>query len=241
MIDVEYAKYKDCFVRKGLSVDKQMIKQCFDNYKDFDDLENAVVMDWGMNIGGFGKLMSTKPIKSYIGVECHPENFVVATKNLGNYSNYKLLNAAVTTLEVDEIDLYLTTSKQNFCSGTINLKNNNAKGLRKIRIPVKTINAKQIIEEYQPSHLKCDIEGEEYRIFDDLDWVIPSCVKQLALEFHWQDKILDYNTYLEKLLKQGFKPVYENLNYVKGENIASFNGSEISYRNIWGLDCLYKR
>ena len=238
---MELAKYKDCYVRKGLAVDKQMIKQCFDNYKDFDNLDGAVVMDWGMNIGGFGKMMSKQPVKQYIGVECHPENFELAKKNLEDNEHFVLVNAAVTTMDVDVIDLYLTESKQNFCSGTINLKSNGAKGLRKIRIPVKTVNAVDIIEKYKPTHLKCDIEGEEYRIFEDMNWEVPSCIKQLAFEFHWQDKILDYDRFRKRFMDQGFTPVYEELNYVKGDNETTFLGKPLNYRNIWGLDCLYKR
>ena len=54
-----YKKFKDVWVREGLQVDKDMVSQCLQNYKDFDNLEGAVVMDWGMNIGGFGRKIGT--------------------------------------------------------------------------------------------------------------------------------------------------------------------------------------
>ena len=238
---MEYTKFKDCYVRKGYNVDKQMVNDCLENYKDFDNLNGAVVMDWGMNIGGFGKMLVGHNIKKYIGVEPHPENYEVAEKNLGEYPNYTLINAAVTTAPVETIDLCLTKSKQNTCSGTINVKSNGARGLRTIVIPVKTVNAIEILEQYQPTHLKCDIEGEEYRIFDDIGWKLPDCVRQVAIEFHWSEKVLAYDGIRQKLIDQGFKPVFEAINYVKGDKEATIAGQTIKYRNIWGLDGVYKR
>jgi FkbM family methyltransferase len=238
---MDLVKYKDVYVRAGLNVDKQMVSECLVNYADFDELDGAVVMDWGMNIGGFGKMMAAHPIKHYIGVEPHPENFEVAAKNLGEYGNFTLVNAAVTTALVDTIDLCLTKSKQNLCSGATNIKSNSARGMRTVVIPVKTVNPTELITTFQPTHLKCDIEGEEYRIFGDMDWRIPDCIKQLALEFHWQDKVLTYDFYRKKLMDQGFKPVHEGLKYVKGKTEMEFLGEKVSYRNIWGLDGVYKR
>jgi len=239
---VDYKKFKDVWVREGLQVDKDMVNQCLNNYKDFDDLDGAVVMDWGMNVGGFGAMMLKHPIKQYIGVECHPENFEVASRNLSHDSRVTLINAAVTSVDLDSIDLYLTKSKQAFCSGTINLKNASAKGLRKVRITVPTVNATEIMDQYQPTHWKCDIEGEEYRIFDHWDWKIPDHVKQMAIEFHWQDRVLDYEyDTRDKITNQGFQPVLEDISYVKGTKPFQFLGKDHSYRNIWGMDCLYKR
>jgi FkbM family methyltransferase len=238
---MNFVKYKDCYVRAGLGVDKQMVSQCQDNYRNFDDLDGAVVMDWGMNIGAFGVMMSSYPIKQYIGVEPHPENFEVAVKNLNGRENFTLINAAVTTAEVETLNLCLTKSKQNLCSGATNIKSNGARGMRTVVIPVKAINAVDLLDKYQPTHLKCDIEGEEYRIFGDLDWKIPACIKQLALEYHWQDKVLAYESFRKRLTEQGFTPVYEELNYIKGTTEVDFLGKKVNYRNIWGLDCLYKR
>lgn len=237
-----YAKYKGYYVRPNLNVDKEMINQCLSNYKDFDLTPDSVVMDWGMNIGGFGKMSLDKSIKKYIGVECHPENFKLCHMNLISYPNAHLINAAVTNENLESIELYSTNSKQNFCSGTINLKNEFAKRLRKNVITVPVINADSLIEDYQPTHLKCDIEGEEYRILDSWKWIIPECIKQIAIEYHWENEILTYAENRATILSQGFTPVYEDLNYVKGKDKTfMFLGEEINYRNIWGLDCLYKR
>lgn len=235
-------KYKNVLVREGLGVDKDMVKQCLDNYKSFDNLEGAVVMDWGMNVGGFGAMMLDKPIKQYIGIECHPENFEVAKANLGHDKRFTLINAAVTSLDLPCIDLWLTNSKQNFCSGTINLKSDAAKSMRKNRISVPTIHVDELMSRYAPTHLKCDIEGEEYRIFDYWNWFVPGHIQQLALEYHWADKILKYETTIrEEFLSQDLTPIYERINYVKGDTPWVFLGQDYSYRNIWGMDAFYKR
>jgi hypothetical protein len=75
------------------------------------------------------------------------------------------------------------------------------------------------------------------------DWIIPESIKQLSLEFHWADKILsEYESIVRaSLVRQGFTPVQEQLNYVRGDKKVMFLGEEISYRNIWGMDTLYKR
>ena len=243
---MDYRLFKNTYVReidgKALQVDKDMVNDCLAHYSQFDDLEDAIVMDWGANIGGFGRMLMDKPIKRYIGVECHPENFEVMEKNLGDDLRFDLIEAAVTNQDAGNIDLYMTGSKQEFCSGTTNPKSNAAKNMRKKKVSVATVNGYRLLEKYKPTHLKCDIEGEEYRMFDP-DWLIPDSVKQLSLEFHWSDRILsDYeSTVRESLIRQGFTPVQEQLNYVKGDKRVMFLGEDISYRNVWGLDTLYKR
>tara|TARA_B100000902_G_scaffold62911_1_gene69817 strand:- start:6197 stop:6928 length:732 start_codon:yes stop_codon:yes gene_type:complete len=243
---MDYRLFKNTYVReidgKALQVDKDMVNDCLAHYSQFDDLEDAIVMDWGANIGGFGRMLMDKPIKRYIGVECHPENFEVMEKNLGDDLRFALIEAAVTNQDAGNIDLYMTGSKQEFCSGTTNPKSNAAKNMRKKKVSVATVNGYRLLEKYKPTHLKCDIEGEEYRMFDP-DWLIPDSVKQLSLEFHWADRILsDYeSTVRESLIRQGFTPVQEKLNYVKGDKRVMFLGEDISYRNVWGLDTLYKR
>ena len=243
---MEYRMFKNTYVRevdgKALQVDKDMVNDCLSNYSQFDDLEGAIVMDWGANIGGFGRMLMSEPIEKYIGVECHPENFEVMKKNLGHLSKFELINAAVTNQDIGEIILYMTGSKQEFCSGTTNPKSNAAKNMRKKKVSVATVNGYRLLEKYKPTHLKCDIEGEEYRMFDP-HWLVPESVKQLSLEFHWSDRILsDYeSTVRESLIRQGFTPVQEQLNYVKGDKRVMFLGEDISYRNVWGLDTLYKR
>ena len=243
---MDYRLFKNTYVReidgKALQVDKDMVNDCLAHYSQFDDLEDAIVMDWGANIGGFGRMLMDKPRKRYIGVECHPENFEVMEKNLGDDLRFALIEAAVTNQDAGNIDLYKTGSKQEFCSGTTNPKSNAAKNMRKKKVSVATVNGYRLLEKYKPTHLKCDIEGEEYRMFDP-DWLIPDSVKQLSLEFHWADRILsDYeSTVRESLIRQGFTPVQEKLNYVKGDKRVMFLGEDISYRNVWGLDTLYKR
>jgi FkbM family methyltransferase len=240
-----YKTYKGVYVREGLAVDKNMVRDCFRHYDKFGSkhsLKDAVVMDWGMNIGGFGHMMLQEPIKQYIGIEPHPDNFEVAKANLAHDPRSVLIQAAVTNEPVDSIELHLTNSKQSYCSGTINLKSKAAASLRQTKIDVPTKQANELMDKYKPTHFKCDIEGEEYRIFDSWNWKFPECVKEMAVEFHWQDKALSYEDgWRSKILDNGFHPVYENLNYVKGDTEFTWQNSPASYRNIWGIDCFYEK
>lgn len=250
---MKFKMFKNTYVRevdgKPLQVDKSMVNDCLSNYSQFDDLEGAIVMDWGANIGGFGRMLMDKPIEKYIGVECHPENFEVLKKNVGDLSKFELINAAVTNLPLDQdtgkINLYLTGSKQEFCSGTTNPKSDIVLKLRKKKVSVSTVNGNFLLEKYKPTHFKCDIEGEEYRMFDP-DWIIPKCVKQLSMELHWvgDKRVLSkYENVIRKsFMEQGFTPLQEKLLYATGDaKKGTFLGESISYRNIWGLDTFWKR
>ena len=245
----EYKKFKGMYVREGLAVDKNMINDCLRYYTIFGSkhsLEDAVVMDWGMNIGGFGHMLLDKPIKKYIGIEAHPDNYEVAKANLGHDPRFTLINAAVTSERdlwgdpIESIELHLTGSKQEYCSGTTNLKSETAKNMRKYKISVPAVQASEVMEEFQPTHFKCDIEGEEYRVFDSWDWKFPESILEMALEFHWQDKILTYeNGWRSKILENNFEAISESLNYVKGDTHFTWKNSPAPYRNIWGIDCFY--
>ena len=58
---MDYRMFKNTYIReidgKGLQVDKDMVNDCLANYTQFDDLKDAIVMDWGANIGGFGRML----------------------------------------------------------------------------------------------------------------------------------------------------------------------------------------
>ena len=247
----KFKKFKGVYVREGLAVDKNMVNECLSNYNKFgstSSLEGAVVMDWGMNIGGFGHMMLDKPIKKYIGIEPHPDNFKVAQANLGHDPRFTLIQAAVTCGNdlwgdpIESIELYLTGSKQEYCSGTTNLKSETAKKMRKHKIVIPAKQANDLMNEFKPTHFKCDIEGEEYRIFDSWDWKFPDSIQEMSLEFHWQDKILTYeNDWRSKILDNNFKPIREYLNYVKGEMEFTWQNTPTPYRNIWGIDCFYAK
>lgn len=238
---MELVKYKDVYVRKGLSVDKSMVNDCLGHYSLFDDLEGAIVMDWGMNIGAFGKMVLQQPIKQYIGVECHPDNFEVAKRNLGDDPRVTLIQAAV-GIEDGDLLLHLTRSKQNFCSGTVHLKSDRAKSLRPIQLNVKSLDVKKLLENFRPTHVKCDIEGSEYPILEYLNYQFPDSVQQLAIEFHWANRITSEEGECDRRnLEKTFKPIVENLNYVPGSNVFKFKGEEILHRNVWGLDSFYRR
>ena len=128
------------------------------------------------------------------------------------------------------------------CSGTVHLKSQGAKSLRPVKLKVDAVNAARLLEEYQPSHLKIDVEGAEYPIMESMGWKVPQCVKQMALEFHWPEKVMAYEeTFRKDLVADGFEPVDETVNYVGGDNELSFLGRQINYRNIWGMDCFYRR
>ncbi len=76
----------------------------------------------------------------------------------------------------------------------------------------ETISLKTLIEEYNPSLVKLDIEGNEYGVLDDCIGV-----KQICVEFHHTQingkTINDTNKEIEKLKSNGYKVIHTTPNF----------------------------
>lgn len=239
---MDLKKFKGVWVRPGDAADKPMVNECRKNYVNFKFDDQSRVVDLGCNIGAFAVMCREAGVKFYHAFEANEANFKVATMNVLSEDlsyQYGITHAAVSALKDPTVTFYNRGSKQASCSGTIvpsAIKSNMTP------VVVTNIFIDDIINEFQPTHLKIDIEGAEKDILKYWDYVIPSCVQELSLEIHaltYCKKF--YESYNKKIQKQ-FELVRAEPNhgfFNKGSNWEMFDIKSNSV--LYGFDLFYRR
>lgn len=114
-----------------------------------------------------------------------------------------MINKAVTRKEEKEALLYVNTHRNQGMNTLLPTRG-------RIEVKVTCVTFKELLDTYTPDTIKMDIEGMEY---DLLKVALPTCVKSIAVEYHFnkafiRDNALPTATHLF-LLSQGFKAVKE--------------------------------
>lgn len=123
--------------------------------------------------------------------------------------NIELLRCAIEKDGVDEITLYKNTNPE-YVSDSVN-KNHNSVG--SIEYRQKCISIKTLIEKYNPSLIKIDIEGSEYNVYKECIGV-----KQVCIEFHHHcitDKTLEDTLNIIKEFEDNGYKVIDNRNNIE--------------------------
>lgn len=230
-----YNQLNGIFVRDG--EDKEMVKESFRNYSCINFLDNDVVVDLGMNIGSFGVIALRKnPNIRYVGYEPLDDNFNMAKLNLPNQAD--LYKAAVSHLG----DKTLTFSVRRNCSSTLFPKQNRKDHQS---ITVQNICIDEVIERFQPTVLKIDIEGAEEYLFEHWKHVIPECIRVLSIEVHAKKYSKYFEEVTEKSLLKTHKRIFSNLNtgFLKKSGVYSelFGQTYDVNSTIFGADLVYER
>ena len=201
------------------SVDKTMIKECYEHYYDVD-YTDQVCLDLGSNVGGFVKIALDKGAKKVIAVECDPRNFMNLVNNFGGREPaVELINKAVTSQDQhrDLVKIFKSNSKFNHCSTSI---------VNKIRFneydEVIAVGIQSLLEEYQPDIVKVDVEGAEYQILED---IIDYGPEILFVEFHYNKKTLPMGIEFIRRLSEMY-------NVAKVKDVVAFN-------RVRGSDCMF--
>jgi len=184
---MELMEYKDVICRKDHRTDRDMIRDCIDNYQFFDFKPDSVVLDLGANIGGFAHMCKHENVRQYIGYEADPDNFKLLQMNCPKEKSI-LYQAAVSHLHDPSLTFHRSPSNQGACSGTVTPNKRTVKK-RSIKYEVDNYYIGNVLEQYKPTHLKMDIEGTEFYWFQECDGVFPDYIEQFALEFHNEKKI----------------------------------------------------
>lgn len=184
---IEYHGYK---IRQDNPADKTVVNQCEDNYKFFTFDSTSRVLDLGVYIGVFAKMAMMSGAAEYLGIEPDPSNLRVANENLLPFKNknWSILDGVASTSNEETLTFYQTNSLQTHNCGTIAVDSRNM-NRRPIRNVVNNHPIDKLIETFQPTHLKMDIEGAENDWFEKNDGVLPSCIEQFAVEVHRGPKI----------------------------------------------------
>lgn len=198
--------YKGLYVRKDRHDDRDMIKECLEVYKHFSWANGDVVLDLGVNVGGFASMVLASGLPaSYIGVEADPENYEIAKLNIKNLNKQKmkilLLKGAASASNEKTLTFYQTESGNAKCSGTIAVTTRNI-NMRPVHTKVKNFNIDELLKDSQPNRVKMDIEGAEYDWLAQNKGVMPSHIDEIAFDLHRMNGIkLFEEQYLPNFLK----------------------------------------
>ncbi|MDG6982764.1 MAG: FkbM family methyltransferase [Nitrososphaerota archaeon] len=181
------------------TIDEVIVKRCYDGGKGLEIRSDSIVLDLGANIGIFTVLAAIQAVDGrVISVEPERDAFNDLNENIGanHFGNVEALNVAISDR-----------------TGTINLSLGQTPGehttIKQSSQPDKievcqAIEMKQLWRELHLNHvdfLKVDIEGAEFVVFRDSDWI--NCVDRVVMEVHpWAG---DSERLLRDLRNHGFQ------------------------------------
>lgn len=178
--------------------------------------KDDIVLDLGAHIGAYTCLIAPS-VKQVIAYEPEPSNFKLLKQNISGLNNVTIHNEAVVPHANGKIPFYVPKSLNTGIGSIIKRKG------RK-EIFVDTVSFKDILDEYKPTKIKCDIEGAEYDIFAP-PLKIPVTVKEIIMEVHVQghrtEKYVPPNK--QKTL---FGNVIERIPFKKYENMEQYLKSQ---------------
>ena len=249
MIDQSTLKlYKNLWVRKDRHDDRNMIRECLDVYQYFDFRPDDVVLDLGVNVGGFAAMALSRKIKKYVGVEADPENVEIAEMNIKrnnpHLAEIELLSGAASTSTEKELTFYQTESGNAKCSGTIVITSHN-RAMRKVHYVVKNYNLRALLETVRPTIVKMDIEGAEHAWLEQNGGAFPSYVREIAFDLHHRKDIEKFETHYLPRIKEDFELVHASANTAfeqKKELVYDFPGLNLRGTGVvYCVDAFFRR
>lgn len=167
-----------------------------------------ILLDLGAHIGCVASRAALMEAAKIISIEAEPENYELLQQNTRSFQNVITLHGAVFGGTEPEVQLHRVNRRNESAHSTgTHSCFYTTKG---DTIAVRRLDFRELLEEHQPTVIKCDIEGSEFT----LDWTnLPACVRSIGVELHTRrdtnrDKAKELIATLEA---QGFKPVH-NLN-----------------------------
>jgi FkbM family methyltransferase len=178
------------------------------------NLKDQVVLDLGAHTGGLTCWALDQGAKKVISVEAASDNFQYLKRNVehrlekdGNTDRSVLFNAAAMGGEIipSFVEFWLTPRHGLKGHGQGSLVPRRGRS----SVTVQTVKLKDLLDQFNPTYLKVDIEGGEWTMVDELS-NLPPQVKQLGMEVHWtkdNPKSWIQETFMPLLYAQGFKVV----------------------------------
>jgi FkbM family methyltransferase len=134
------------------------------------------VLDLGGNIGASVKLWMDAGAAEVIAVEPDPDNFAMLQMNVERWgTRVTAIQAAVVAHHEPKQNLYVNGRKGKDWHSIIPVKGRQV-------VEVAAVNFQSLLDRFQPTHLKVDVEGAEYELFEDI--ALPDSVRAIVMEVH---------------------------------------------------------
>ena len=190
-----------------------------------EEIAGANVLDIGGHFGMFNLYCNDLGAKQIVTVEANPNNFVTLLKNTKDITNFKAINAAVTTNTGDFINI-----SNEGCQSRINEGD----------LKVSTVSLTDVVSWFPDNEdivLKMDIEGAEYSLFLNTPSFVFRRFNKIYIELHEEsiagpgNKISVLDSYIKSL---GFNCDWEGRFYtnevsgkVSNNDIAVFKYTRV--------------
>ena len=190
------------------------------------------VIDLGSGTGTFIGYAQQMGAQNIIGIEADNVCFQISEKTFSNYKNVKLINKAIYKKSDENLTLFShgrETDKLSFNGSIINYSNANKNKT------VRSVSFTDLINIYNIDKidiLKCDIEGYEWELFDNLNDDVIKKIDRIHLDFH-NNFNSESRKLIDRLTKLGFKYSTEN-------SIDSTMATVIFFKNIEKIEITNK-
>jgi len=198
--NLEQFNYKNfkVLVRPNTS-DSFVVKEVLSGeYRKLCLQKQDIVLDLGSNIGMFA-LYANDKVKQIICFEPESDNYNLSLENLklNNINNVIVNNAAVVGNDDKQRHFSINTKKNKGAHSLVSKRGRDA-------TVVQCENINTIIDTYNPTCIKMDVEGGEYEILPAIkDW---TNINQIILEFH--------HAHLNDTTKEKFHKILELLSNI---------------------------
>jgi len=174
-----------------------------ENYQEFIFGQNDVLLDLGGNTGYLVVKYHDK-VKQIITVEPDKDNIEIIQDNikLNNISNTIVIDKAVVHDDKKQISFYIVNGKSTSMNSIFKTRG------RK-EVTVGCVNINYLIETYNPTHIKIDIEGAELDVLNNIKTENFKNIKQIIFEYHF--------SILKDKNKEQFCQLIENLKSIFSE------------------------
>lgn len=169
-------------------------------YESMRFLADDVVLDIGGHIGLFARFAYERGVSRVWSVEPDAANAELHRKNLSDFPQHLLLQAAVVGGVANVIPLF-TNPGRNKARHTILPTADYG------QVQVAAINFCLLVHMVRPTVLKVDCEGAEYNFY----WAIQSHVRELAVEFHeLPNRNAQRDAIISDIIHRGFNLTYKS-------------------------------
>lgn len=179
--------------------DLETIKGAVGSCKNLPIGSEDICLDIGSHIGTFA-IMYAEEARSIVCFEPGPDNYEVLQQNIEHLPNVSAFPVAITDGSTETVQLYLNPG---IAKGNHTLVR--IRGKTPVTVPSRSLRA--VIDHFQATVLKIDIEAGEYHL-PDLG-SLPSDVRVVAIEYHLGGFVPKAVAIHEAFLTQGFTVLRE--------------------------------